>query len=132
LEPSNERKVLGSLKRVAGELTVESRVDTSSCDVPSQASSHGNTTVLEFRFTVMSHDSIGLSSRETHRIKETHWWRNSDNSLVLPCGKGGSRLGLGGRYESGAVKRNERKLVTVSYWVVMDWAEVRYSTAMQV
>lgn len=104
LKPSNKWELLSSLKRVAGKSTVESRVDTSRSDVPSQAGSHGNTPVLELSLTVMSHDYVRLSLGQTQWIEEARWRNNSDNGLIFPCGKSRARLGLGGWGKSSATR----------------------------
>lgn len=111
LDPSNGREFLHGLERVTGELTVEGRVDTSSSDVPSQAGSHGNTTVLEFRLAVVSHGRVALSLGQTNRIKETHWRGDTNSGFVNPCVKR-STLGLDGhRGKGGAVMGNND-----NYW----------------
>ena len=84
LDPANSRKLLSSFEGVAGELAVESGVDTGGSDVPSQACSHSYTSVLEFRLTVVLHGGIILALGKTKGVEVSHGGGDSNDSIILP------------------------------------------------
>ena len=111
LEPSDSRELLGGLERVVGKGRVEGRVDSSGIEVPSEASGHGNTSVLELGFAVHVHCGIILTLGKTHRIEESHRGGDSDDSLVLPGGKRSLRCSrLLGRSKGGAVTKKKSNI----------------------
>mmetsp|Transcript_4500 Transcript_4500/g.7387 ORF Transcript_4500/g.7387 Transcript_4500/m.7387 type:complete len:204 (-) Transcript_4500:62-673(-) len=96
LNPSNSGKLNHSLKRIVGKSTVKRGVDSTGVEVPSEASSHGNTAVLEFCLTVVFHGGFILTLGKTQRIKES--CRGDRSNLVVDPGVdlGGGPSGLNG------------------------------------
>jgi len=106
LKPSDQRKLIGGLKRVTGKARVESGVHTRSGDVPSKAGGHSNTSVLELGLAVESHDIFRFTLGETQGIKESHRGGDTNNGLILP-GVEGTGRGLNlCRSKSSPVKTN--------------------------
>eukprot|EP00531_Pseudo-nitzschia_arenysensis_P002723 CAMPEP_0116119746 /NCGR_PEP_ID=MMETSP0329-20121206/2809_1 /TAXON_ID=697910 /ORGANISM="Pseudo-nitzschia arenysensis, Strain B593" /LENGTH=290 /DNA_ID=CAMNT_0003613475 /DNA_START=213 /DNA_END=1082 /DNA_ORIENTATION=- len=115
LEPSDSRELLGGLKRVVRKRRVEGGVDSGGIEVPSEAGSHGNTSVLELGLTVHVHGGIVLALGKAHGVEESHRGGDTNDILVLPGGKRSlCCLRLLGRSKGGAVlryKKQKRKLV---------------------
>ena len=61
--------LLHSLERVAGKLRVESGVNASGGDVPSEAGGHGDTAMLELGLSVEVHGSVVLALGETQWVE---------------------------------------------------------------
>ena len=85
LNPADRVELLSGFKRVVGEFAIEGGVNTSGVEVPSQACSHGDTSVLELSLTVVAHGLIVLVLGKTEGIKESHGGEDSNTCLVLPC-----------------------------------------------
>jgi hypothetical protein len=109
LGPTDRVELLSGFKRVVGELAIKGGVDTSGVEVPSQAGSHGDTSVLEFSLAVVAHGLIVLALGKTEGIKESHGGEDSDTCLVLPCRQRGSAGLLLDRGESGAIERLQQE-----------------------
>mmetsp|Transcript_2327 Transcript_2327/g.5018 ORF Transcript_2327/g.5018 Transcript_2327/m.5018 type:complete len:206 (+) Transcript_2327:209-826(+) len=94
LEPSDSGKLNHRLKGIVGQGAVECGVDASCVEVPSEAGSHGDTTMLELGFPVVLHCGIRLSLRESEGIEESNWSGDADNGIIDPriedSGSGGS------------------------------------------
>lgn len=120
LKPSNDGKLLGSLKRIGGEGAVEGGVDSSSGDVPSEAGSHGNTAVLELSLAVEVHNLVGFSRGESEGIEKASGCGDSDDVLVFPCLDGGGRADVGlGDGSKGRSVITEREKENRSEWTFM-------------
>jgi hypothetical protein len=109
LGPADRVELLSGLKRVVGELAIKGGVDTSGVEVPSQASSHGDTSVFEFSFTVVAHGLIVLVLGQTKGIKESHGGDDSNTCLVFPCRQRGGTGLLLDRGEGSAIERLQQE-----------------------
>jgi hypothetical protein len=93
LKPADKGQLCSSLERVAGKLAVECRVDSGSCNKPSETRRHADTAVLELGFTVIVHDLVALVAGETKGIEKASGCQNSNRVVVLPCRDGGDAAG---------------------------------------
>ncbi|VEU40484.1 unnamed protein product [Pseudo-nitzschia multistriata] len=109
LEPANGGEFLGGLKGVVAEGRVEGGVDSGGVEVPSEAGSHGDASVLELGLAVHVHGGIVLVLGKTDGVKETHGCGDSNHVLVLPGGQRRCLLLLLGRSKGGAGVRKEKR-----------------------
>ena len=81
-------------------------------DVPTQASSHANTAVLEFGLTVICHDLVALAVGQAKRVKEASGRQDTNYHVILPSRQGrGGGLGLmrGGGKGSGRAEESKER-----------------------